>query len=153
MTSLPDPFAGGPPKPPPQPKPVPPPVITIAALPPVSPVPDRLHRPRYDGTTLRIEQRPVPTLGRHAGWIFNSGSGQVVAIFEDQDGTSRTVRVGDQVGNQRVKAILPDALILVDQTGEEHRLPLQGLDTYSGKTRGVQVDVNPNMPMPWGGGR
>jgi len=66
-----------------------------------------------------------PPIGRFAGTIYNS-NGQLLAIFEDRDGISHQVHVGDQVGNLMVKTVEPEVMVVVDNEKIEHRLKLHG---------------------------
>ncbi|MHB9132498.1 MAG: hypothetical protein ACYDBB_15615 [Armatimonadota bacterium] len=145
--ALADPFSGFPLPPPPPLPPPRPPRMRIAMLPPSAAKPDRVvrvSRPTGGATAPK-----KPSVGRHAGWIFNS-HGQVVAIFEDREGNAKAIKVGDDVEGMRVKAILPDRIVLVDDTsGREETVKLQGLDTYQGKTREVDVTATPAAPR-WG---
>jgi hypothetical protein len=149
MTALPDPFDGAPrPLPPPPPPPPPPPQVKVMAIPRYVATADKRRRPVVGlPQQSRFKEPPV---GRHAGWIYNV-NGQVVAIFEDNTGTARAVHVGDDLGGWLVKAIAPDYLLLVDQNGHEQKLKLQGLDTYQGKSRELEVEAGAGMPA-WGGG-
>lgn len=144
-----DPFAGFPPPPPPQ-KQVPyPQVVPVSSVPPVMPVRSK-GNPITLTTTIIPKEAPI---GRLAGWIFNN-NGQIVAIFEDADGITRTVRVGDQVGGYTVQSITPDMLVMVDDKGAVQKLKLQGLDTYQGKSRMVNIDAVPTTAAPaWGAGQ
>jgi hypothetical protein len=163
-----DPFKGGPPPPKRPLKPPPPPAeVKVFELPPIAVVTDRVRRggggggwkpgPGNTGGTQpaggeRVREAPV---GRHAGWIYSS-NGQIWAIFEDSDGAARAVRVGDEIGGYRVKAIAQDHIILADADGREQKLKLQGLDTFQGKSRGVTIDANPggnpvDTAPAWGG--
>jgi hypothetical protein len=155
-----DPFANGPPPPPiPRgwyldkdgilhgpPPPPPPPVMEVAMIPPVLAT---LSGRRPHGIGYNPTPKPYP-IGRNAGWIYNS-NGHFVAIFEDRDGNARTVTVGSTIEDMRVKAITPEYLVLVDANGREQQLRLQGLDTYQGKTRNVDVEATPTPKVPnWG---
>jgi len=147
IASLPDPFIGGPPpKPKPKPPPPPPPEVRVVAVPPIFATPNGLRIRRTSGSTP--SRNIEPPVGRHAGWIYNS-NGQVIAIFEDNDGIAKAVRVGDEVEGMTVKTIAPDFIVMVDQDGKEHKLKLQGLDTYPGKSKGKDVEATPAMPA-WG---
>lgn len=126
--------------------------IPVSAIPAFAATKDRgWRRPEPVGgsTSANERERDLP-IGRHAGWIYNS-NGQVIAILEESDGTVRSVRIGDEVGNYRVKAITSDTLVLVDiDTGREQQLKLQGLDTFPTKSKTVEVEATPAMPA-WGG--
>ncbi len=134
-----DPFVGGPKKiVPPPPVPVYWPPMEIAYK--VSPaLPQKLG----SGTgPINVATIEAP-LGRMAGWIYNNNA-QIVAIFEDQDGITHSVRVGDSVGNLKVTAITPEYMVVVDDNGDKHTLKLQGLDTFGGKKHLVNV-----TPTQW----
>jgi hypothetical protein len=145
IAGLPDPFKGGPPPPPPpKPPPPPPPEVKISRIPSFFATPHGLGRSRPTGSTISAKNLESP-VGRHAGWIYNS-NGQVVAIFEDNDGTAKAVRVGDEFDGFVVKVITPEYLLLKDQDGKEIKVPLQGTDSYLGKSRAKDVEVTPKMP-------
>ena len=146
MTGILDPFKGGPYTPPPLP-PKWPYVVPVSTVPSVLPYKTRPPMPPADYYGDAPIEMPA---GRLAGWIFNN-NGQIVAIFEDTDGVAHTVHVGDDVAGYHVKAIMPDIITLVDKDGVEHQLKLQGLDTYPGKSRTVNVNSVPTTAAPaWG---
>lgn len=142
VAALPDPFSGGPKPPPPPPKPKAsqlPSLITLVNIPSITLAKGPGSVIPRTGPTVRDVPQPV---GRHAGWIYST-NGQVVAIFEDRDGVTRSVRVGDDVGGLRVKAITPDALVLVDDAGREQRIRLQSLQSFQGRSRTTDVEATP----------
>ncbi len=150
VAGLPDPFQGGPPpKPKPKPPPPPPPEVKISAIPSFFATPNGIRHHTYSGGSTISARNAEPPLGRHAGWIYNS-NGKVMAIFEDNDGNAKAVGVGDPVDDMTVKVITPTYIILADADGKEHKIPLQGLDSYLGKSRAKDVEVTPKMPA-WGG--
>lgn len=121
----------------------PPPVITVAAMSPVFPTPATGPRRIIDTTIVPIE----PPVGRHAGWIYNAGNGQVLAIFEDRYGVAHTVKVGDEVDGMRVTSISPNGMVMVNiRTNKESRLMLRGLDASQIRT---PVMANP-VGTPFG---
>lgn len=133
-----DPFQGGPnppPKPPPPPPVIWPQMVMASTLPPM--LPEKSLIGNYQPLAIQAE----PPVGRMAGWIYNNG--QIIAIFEDVDGITRSLRVGDPVGNLTVKTITPEYMVMVDENGVKHTLKLQGLDSYAGKSRTVNVVATP----------
>ncbi len=145
-----DPFAGGPmPPKPPTLKPWPA-LVMISAVPPVLPQNLDYLNNRNNPTV----QHPVePQVGRMAGWIYNN-NGQIIAIFEDADGIARNVHVGDKVNDLTVTTITPESMELVDSNGVLHKLKMQGLDSYSGPNRTVNVTTTPaasSTAPTWGG--
>jgi len=143
-----DPFQGGPP---PYRAPKPPKIPDLALVMTVPSVTPQRDRYRTPGSVTATATHPLPPpAGRLAGWIYNN-NGQIVAIFEDADGISHSVHVGDQVGNLTVKSITQDTLVMVDQDQNEQQLKLQGLENYTGKSRTTTIDATPSPMAPtWG---
>ena len=144
-----DPFAGGP-NPPPPPKKIPPPVwpsmVMTTTMPPMRPQKIFTVEP---GTPFLASGAPVePPIGRMAGWIFNT-NGQIIAIFEDVDGVTHSLRAGDPVGNYRVTTITPEYMMLMDANHIKHKVKLQGLDSYAGGSRTVNVVATPTGTPAW----
>ncbi len=135
-----DPFVGGP-NPPKHKKAKPPvwPAMVMAYTAPAT-----LPQKSDVNTFFQTASAPAePQVGRMAGWIFNNNA-QIVAIFDDVDGITHSVRVGDQVGDLTVKTITPEYMVVVDENGVKHTLKLQGLDSYGGKSRTVNVIATPS---------
>jgi hypothetical protein len=111
------------------------PIITVAALSPVYPTEARGPITPWPQGTVPLD--PMP--GRNAGWIYNAGNGQTLAIYEDRTGVAHTVKVGDEVTDGadklRVTAISPAGMVLLNtRNNKEYRLPLQGLDNAQNRT-------------------